>query len=355
MTNRTVDEKYMQRCIDLAKQGMGNAAPNPMVGSVIVYNNKIIGEGYHKVCGQPHAEVNAINSVKEKDVLKKATIYVNLEPCSHFGKTPPCANLITSLGIPNVIIGSVDTAAHVSGKGIEILKKGGCNVTSGVLEKECRELNKRFFTFHEKKRPYIILKWAQTKDGFIDVKRDKDSIAEPTWITNEYAKTLVHKWRAEEQAILVGTNTALNDNPSLTTRNWKGKNPIRIVFDRNLTLPPNLNIFNSSAETIVIADKRAKYQKVKYLNKRIGIDFVDYENDFYTQLFKIFINKEIQSVIIEGGEKVLNSFITNDFWDEARVFYGEKEFKEGVGAPKIGLKNLYSDYLGTSKLTFIRK
>ena len=251
MINRTIHEKFMQRCIDLARLGAGNTAPNPMVGSVIVYDGKIIGEGYHRRNGEAHAEVNAINSVNDKSLLRHASLYVNLEPCAHYGKTPPCANLIASIGIPNVIIGSVDSAAHVSGKGIQILKDAGCEVTTGVLESESRELNKRFFTFHEKKRPYIILKWAQTKDGFIDILRNNNCSVEPTWITNEYAKTLVHKWRSEEQAILIGTNTALADNPSLTTRLWKGKNPIRIVFDRNLRLPQGLRVFDDKAKTII--------------------------------------------------------------------------------------------------------
>lgn len=355
MINNTVHEKYMQRCIDLAKQGLGNTAPNPMVGSVIVYNGKIIGEGYHRKCGEPHAEVNAINSVKDKSLLQNSTLYVNLEPCAHHGKTPPCANLIARLGIQNVIIGCIDSAAHVSGKGVQILKNAGCNVITGIHEKESRELNKRFFTYHEKKRPYIILKWAQTKDGFIDIKRNEESPVKSTWITNEYAKTLVHKWRAEEQAILIGTNTALQDNPSLTTRNWKGKNPIRIVFDRNLVLPHSLNIFNAKAETIIIADNKAKSQSVKFLKEKIGIKFVDYDNDFYTQLFRILVTKEIQSVIIEGGEKVLNSFLKSNLWDEARIFYGNKVFKEGVKAPDLKLDCLYNDCLGNSNLTFIKK
>lgn len=354
MINRTIHEKFMHRCIDLARLGAGNTAPNPMVGSVIVYNDKIIGEGYHKKWGESHAEVNAINSVKDKDLLKYASIYVNLEPCAHHGKTPPCASLIASLGIPNVIIGSVDTAEHVSGKGVQILKVAGCNVTTGILEKESRDLNKRFFTFHEKKRPYIILKWAQTKDGFIDVIRDSNSFAKPTWITNEYAKTLVHKWRSEEQSILIGTNTALADNPSLTTRLWSGKSPVRIVFDRELKLPENLSVFDQNARTILITDLSAKTQRLKSLNENIGIKFVDYKNDFYSQLFQILINEEIQSIIVEGGEQVLNSFIKDNLWDEARVFYGEKEFKKGIKAPELEMENLYIDYLGNSKLLFIK-
>ena len=344
----------MQRCIELASLGIGNVAPNPMVGSVIVCNGKIIGEGFHRKLGEPHAEVNAINSVKDKSLLKKSTIYVNLEPCSHYGKTPPCANLIAKRGIPNLIIGSVDTALHVSGKGIKILKDAGCNVIVGVLEKESRELNKRFFTFHEKKRPYIILKWAQTKDGYIDVIRDVNQAKQPTWITNEYSKTLVHKWRSEEQAILIGTNTAIADNPSLTTRNWDGKNPLRIVFDRELKLDHDLKIFNKSAETLIIAGISAIPHKNRPLHKNIGIEFADYSKDFYTQLFDILVKRNILSVIIEGGAKVLNSFIENNLWDEARIFEGSKTFGNGIKAPELKCKIGLNEYLGNSKLMFIK-
>ena len=355
MINYSEHEKYMHRCIELARNGLGNTAPNPMVGSVIVHKGKIIGEGYHRKCGEPHAEVNAINSVRNKDLLKESTIYVNLEPCSHFGKTPPCANLIASLGIPKVIIGTVDTASHVSGKGIGILKSVGCDVKVGVLDKECRELNKRFFTFHEKGRPYIILKWAQTKDGFIDIKRKEDHPLQPTWITNEYAKTLVHKWRAEEQSILVGTNTARQDNPSLTTRNWHGKNPLRVVLDQRFELPMDLKLFDRSADTLIIAGEESKSLKKRKLPENIGIEFVDYSKELYTQLFKIFIQRNIQSLIIEGGEKVLTSFIQNDLWDEARIFTGDIKFFEGVKAPCFDQKMNKLGILGNSVLSFIRK
>jgi len=351
MINSTVHEKYMQRCIDLASLGLGNTAPNPMVGSVIVYDNKIIGEGYHTKSGEPHAEVNAINSVKDKTLLKKSTLYVNLEPCSHFGKTPPCANLIAELGIPNLIIGTIDTAAHVSGKGVQILRDAGCNVITGVLETEARELNKRFFTFHEKKRPYIILKWAETKDGFIDKKR-KDDSQKPAWITNELSKKLVHKWRSEEQAILVGTNTVIADNPELTSRNWDGRNPLRVVFDKNIRLKSHqLKVFNDKAETIIIADACNKNQEYKSLNSNIGIEFVDYSKDFYTQLFNVLYKRNIQSVIVEGGEKVLNSFIKNNIWDEARIFYGNFDFNNGVKAPKLVGEELKRELLGGVKLS----
>jgi len=354
MIDNTIKEKYMQRCIELARLGLGNTAPNPMVGSLVVCDNKIIGEGYHRKCGEAHAEVNAINAVKNKELLQKSTLYVNLEPCSHYGKTPPCANLIARLKIPEVVIGTTDTASHVSGKGIEILKHAGCKVTVGVLEKESRVVNKRFFTFHEKKRPYIILKWAETLDGFIDVLRTKDHPIKPTWITNEFSKMLVHKWRDEEQAILIGTNTAKADNPSLTTRNWPGKNPFRIVFDRDLKLSSYLNIFNKDAETIIIADKSIKNKSKKFFYSNIGIEFVDYNQGFDKQLFELFLEQNIQSVIIEGGAKVLNYFINNDLWDEARVFVGNKKFVKGVHAPQISSKFTEQEKLGKSKLLLIK-
>jgi diaminohydroxyphosphoribosylaminopyrimidine deaminase/5-amino-6-(5-phosphoribosylamino)uracil reductase len=355
MINHSLHEKYMQRCIQLAELGKGNAAPNPMVGAVIVYNNKIIGDGYHKKYGEAHAEVNAINSVVNKDLLKKSTIYVSLEPCSHFGKTPPCANLIVDLGIPKVVIGTIDTASHVSGQGIKILKSADINVTVGVLEKECKELNTRFFTFHEKKRPYIILKWAQTKDGFIDVIRHTNNTKQPTWITNEFSKTLVHKWRAEEQAILIGTNTAKEDNPSLTTRNWFGKNPLRIVLDRELKLDSKLSIFNDDAETLIVTDILNEKSHNKIYSKNSSIVFVDYKKDFYSQLFSALTKRNVLSVIVEGGEQVLNSFIENGYWDEARIFEGNREFKNGIHAPKLNCLVALNEQLGNSKLGFVKK
>jgi len=345
--------KYMKRCLDLASIGFGNTSPNPMVGSVIVYNVKIIGEGYHKKAGGSHAEVNAINSVKNKELLSKSTLYVNLEPCSHFGKTPPCANLIVDLKIPNVVIGTKDTAAHVAGKGIEILQNAGVNVDIGIMEKEARELNKRFFTFHEKKRPYIILKWAETLDGFIDIDPCIKKDVQPTWITNQYSKVLVHKWRSEEDAILVGTNTIISDNPSLTTREWSGKNPIRIIFDRDLQLTNRFNIFNNKAETLVIADKKHDSQSQINKSKNIGIEFVDFSCDFTNQLWLIFVKYKIHSLIIEGGSKTLQYFIDNNYWDEARIFIGPKQFGSGIKAPIIDKRNASIENLGSSIMLFI--
>lgn len=349
------DNKYMKRCLELAQLGQGNTSPNPMVGSVIVYKNQIIGEGYHKKYGEAHAEVNAINSVVNTELLKQSTIYVNLEPCSHYGKTPPCANLIASKQIPNVVIGSIDTSSKVSGKGIEILKNAGCNVKTGVLENECRELNKRFFTFQEKQRPYIILKWAQSADGFIDIKRKPNDGQKPIWLTDEYAKTLVHKWRTEEQSILIGTNTSILDNPNLTARNWIGNNPLRIVIDKELKLKSELNIFNKEAPTIIIADNSRKNEINKILSKNIGIEFVDFSNDIGKQLFNILYKRNIQSIIIEGGSKTLSYFIENNYWDEARIFISTINIKDGIKAPIFSINNCKKqEELSNSKLLIIK-
>ena len=348
MINQRDDVKYIQRCLDLARLGLGKTKSNPLVGSVIVHNGKIIGEGYHHKYGGNHAEVNAINSVKDKTLLKDSVIYVNLEPCSHHGKTPPCADLIVSMKIPQVVIGSLDTSAKVSGRGVEKLESGSCKVRIGVLEEECRELNKRFFTFHEKKRPYIILKWAQTKDGFIDKKRNKDN-KQPAWITNEYAKTMVHKWRADEEGIMIGRNTAILDNPSLTVRNWKGTNPIWLVVNYKGSLSRSLNIFNTDSETIVL--RESSYE--------IGGDVIDYDsevldNDFFGKLFDVLTSKKIISIIIEGGRNLLESFINKNYWDEARIFIGNKKFEEGVKAPEFNLEDDFSCSIEDSLMKYYR-
>ncbi|WP_299386434.1 bifunctional diaminohydroxyphosphoribosylaminopyrimidine deaminase/5-amino-6-(5-phosphoribosylamino)uracil reductase RibD [uncultured Lacinutrix sp.] len=305
----TTHQTYMQRAIQIANNGLGTTRPNPMVGAVIVYNNKIIGEGFTSKYGGNHAEVNAINSVTDKSLLAKSTIYVTLEPCSHYGKTPPCSDLILHHKIPNVVIGCVDDNPEVAGKGIKKLMEAGCNVTIGILEKECKDHHKRFFTFHNKKRPYIILKWAETNDGFIaPTSRDEQK---PVWITNQLSRQLVHKWRAEEQAILVGANTVLQDNPSLTVRDWTGENPIRVVLDKNNKLPKNLSVFNSEAETIILKEDTAK------------------------SICDTLFTSNINSIIIEGGSKTLQLFIDEGLWDEARLFKGNTEFKTGVKAPRF--------------------
>ena len=315
----------------MAKNGLGNTYPNPMVGSVIVHNNTVIGEGWHKKAGEPHAEVNAINAVEDKYLMNNATIYVSLEPCSHTGKTPPCANLIVEKGIKNVVIGIVDSNSKVSGAGVAYLKNNGCNVTVGVLETECYELNKRFFTFHNKKRPFVILKWAETKDGFIDKSRDATSENSPNWISNKYSQQYVHKMRAEENAILVGTNTALNDNPSLNVRSWSGSNPIRVVLDRASKMPLDSNLLDGSIKTIVFSE--IKHITDSYEN--VIFERVNFNENVPHQICEVLYKHEIQSVIIEGGAKTLQGFIDVNLWDEAYVFVGAILFKDGLKASEL--------------------
>ncbi len=315
----------------MAKNGLGTTYPNPLVGSVIVLNDKIIGEGWHQKAGEPHAEVNAINSVKDKSLLKQATIYVNLEPCSHYGKTPPCANLIVENRIKKVVIGSIDTNSKVSGKGILHLQNNGCEVIVGVLEHECLNLNKRFFTYHNKKRPFIILKWAETQDGFIDKLRDKNSENSPNWISNVYSQQLVHKMRAEEQAILVGTNTALNDNPKLNARNWLGLDPVRIVLDKSLKVPVHYKLFDGSVKTIVFTEKVPD----KSPNENTLFEQIDFSKNLPKQICDALYNLEIQSLIVEGGAKTLQTFIAENLWDEACVFVGNTIFENGLSAPDL--------------------
>lgn len=309
-----IHEKYIKRCIEIAKSGLGTTAPNPMVGCVIVHNEQIIGEGFTSPYGGDHAEINALKSVTNISQLKEATLYVTLEPCSHFGKTPPCADAIVKYGIPKVVIGNIDTHSKVAGKGIEKLKESGCKVIVGVLEADCKEHHKRFFTFHNKKRPYIILKWAETVDGFIAPETKSEQ--KPVWITNELSRQLVHKWRAEEQAILVGTNTVVEDNPSLTVRDWAGENPIRIVIDKDEKLSVDHIIFNEDAKTIIISNGNT-----------------DFNQPLAKQICKILFDNNINSVIIEGGRQTLQTFIDENLWDEARVFTGNSKFNEGIKAP----------------------
>jgi diaminohydroxyphosphoribosylaminopyrimidine deaminase/5-amino-6-(5-phosphoribosylamino)uracil reductase len=323
-------EKYMRRCLELSQLGAGYVSPNPMVGAVVVHDGKIIGEGYHQKYGQAHAEVNAIAQVTERfdnhaELLKNSTIYVSLEPCAHYGKTPPCADLIIKHQIPKVVVGCRDPFAQVDGKGIEKLLNAGIEVITGVLEDECRWLNRRFFTKVQKHRPYIILKWAQTQDGFF-----APADGSQFWITGQEARKLVHKWRSEEDAILVGKNTVMADNPQLNTRYWDGPSPKRVVIDRRLELDKGLNIFDNSAETLI-------FNEVKFdlegNNKYIALE--DFER-FVPQyiLYQLYL-QDIQSVIIEGGAHTLNSFIEAGLWDEARVFTGDKILTRGIKAPQI--------------------
>ncbi|GAA4278546.1 bifunctional diaminohydroxyphosphoribosylaminopyrimidine deaminase/5-amino-6-(5-phosphoribosylamino)uracil reductase RibD [Aquimarina mytili] len=325
----TIHEKHISRCIQLAKNGLGSTYPNPLVGSVIVYNNQIIGEGWHYQAGEPHAEVNAIKSVKNKAVLKNATIYVSLEPCSHHGKTPPCSDLIIEKGIKKVVIGTIDTFSEVSGTGIQKLMNAGCDVTVGVLEKECLELNKRFFTFHNKKRPYIILKWAQTQDHFIAPETRKNR--KPIWITNSHSRQLVHKWRSEEQAILVGNKTVIKDNPKLTTREWPGKNPIRIAIDISGKITEDSAILDNTTATIIITSE--KFKKESFNN--LTYEVIQTKEKIIEEICTILYRHEIQSVIIEGGTQTIQSFINENLWDEARVFEGNTTFNNGIKAPTL--------------------
>ena len=332
-----IHEFYIKRCLELAKNGIGNTYPNPSVGCVIVHKDKIIGEGFTSKAGGPHAEVNAINSVSEKSLLKEATLYVTLEPCSHFGKTPPCSDLIMEMGIPRVVIGTVDSNEKVSGRGITKLAAHGCEVIVGVLDEACRESNKRFFCFHELQRPYIILKWAQTANGFIAPPAEARTLSKPgpVWISDKPSRQLVHKWRSEEQAILVGTATAINDNPSLTTRDWNGPDPLRIFTDRHALLPANHNLLDGSTPTLVFTEDTRAYSERKIRD----LEIIKIENKLTlpVQLTKELYRRNIQSVIVEGGSETLNSFIGSGLWDEARVFCSPVTFGNGVKSPAIGL------------------
>lgn len=335
---------YMQRCLQLAEKGLSTVAPNPMVGAVIVHEGKIIGEGYHQKYGEAHAEVNAIASVKDKNLLKTSTLYVNLEPCAHFGKTPPCANAIVENKIPQVVIGTKDIFGKVNGKGIEILEKSGVKTIVGTLEDECLQLNKRFFTFHDKKRPYIVLKWANTKDGFIDKIRSEN--AKPEWITNDLAKLWVHKWRTEEQAIMVGSGTAFKDNPQLNVRMWTGNNPLRVILDNSLQLPTHLHVFDNTQPTIIFNSiKSEKKDNTEF----IKIDFSD-KKSVLKQILDVLYEKNIQSLFVEGGQKLLQSFIDHQLWDEARVFIGNKIFGMGIKQPIFTHKNYDLTTIGDCQL-----
>lgn len=338
----------MYRCLELARLGAGRVAPNPMVGCVIVHQGEIIGEGFHRDYGKAHAEVNAINAVKNQELLVESTIYVSLEPCAHRGLTPPCSELIIGKKIPKVVIGTIDPFNAVAGKGIEKLQKAGVTVTTGVLEKECREINKRFITFHEKKRPYVILKWAQTLDGFIDIERTRTNYGQPTWITGDLALRLVHKIRSEENAILVGRKTALKDNPSLTTRHWPGHSPVRLLIDKNLQLPKSLHLFDNSHKTFVFNAKKNSVELNLYFVK------IDFEKNIINQITDFLYHEKILSVIVEGGKQLLESFIELDLWDEAHVFTGNKFFSRGIKAPPVLGKLVASEKLDNDVLHVFR-
>ena len=335
-------EKYMQRCLDLALLGAGNVSPNPMVGAVIVHADRIIGEGYHQQYGQAHAEVNAVNQVlanfdNAEDLLHDSTIYVSLEPCAHYGKTPPCADLLIRHRIPHVVVGCRDPFPQVDGKGIEKLKDAGIEVTLGVLENECRFLNRRFFTKVQQHRPYVILKWAQTADGFFAPDDNRQF-----WITGLESRKLVHQWRSEEDAILVGKNTAIIDNPQLNVRFGEGRSPKRVVIDRRLELSHDLHLFDQSVETFVFNEIKTDVDgKVKYIALE---DFDRYVPQYI--LYQLYL-QDIQSLIVEGGAQTLNAFIEAGVWDEARVFTGEVSLNSGIKAPKIN--GIIADEISSGK------
>lgn len=335
----------MQRALFLAQKGRFSTSPNPRVGAVIVHKNKIIGEGYHRQFGEAHAEPNAIDSVEDKSLLAESTLYVTLEPCSHHGKTPPCVDLILKHKIPEVYIASKDPFEKVNGSGIEKLREAGVIVKIGLLEKEALELNKRFFTFHQKKRPYIILKWAETADGFIG-RLQSDPMKEDSWITSTESKQLVHLWRAEEDGILVGSNTALADHPQLDCREVFGKNPLRILIDENLDVPHSFAIFNKKAPTIVF--NSIKDEQNEHL-RFIKLDFSSSEK-LLTELLNHLHQNQIQSLIVEGGKQTLQAFIDQGLWDEIRQFKGEKCFKNGIPSPDFKGKLIYSENISGDDL-----
>ena len=335
------DSQYMKRALQLAKNGLGSVSPNPMVGCVIVHKNQVIGEGFTSPYGEPHAEVNAIRSVKDHSLFPESIVYVTLEPCAHHGKTPPCADLLVGKGVKRVVIACRDPFDQVNGKGIDRLEAGGVEVEVGMLQKEAEESNIRFLTAVQKKRPFVILKWAQTQDGFV-ARENFDS----KWISSKYSRQLVHKWRAEEDAILIGKNTAIHDNPSLTVREWDGKNPTRVLLDSNLEVSKTHNLFNKDAPTLVLNSlKEEKSGNIEWI--KIAM------NNPWSVLGKLN-ERRVQSVIIEGGAQVLNSFINENCWDKARIFISENAFTKGIKAPQIEGSLINEETIFTEQLKTYR-
>ena len=358
----TIDDTYMQRCLDLAYNGLGSTAPNPMVGAVIVHNGRIIGEGFHTGFGKSHAEVEAVNQVKDDSLLADSTLYVNLEPCNHHGKTAPCTDLILEKGIRKVVIGQYDSNQEAGG-GVERLRKNGVEVITDLLELESRFLNRRFNTFHEKKRPYLILKWAQTTDGFVDSDRAGVLGSNPSWITDEACRRLVHKWRSEEQSIMAGSGTILLDNPQLNVRAWVGKNPVRIVIDRTGRITGQneqlstgqrgdsfspLRIMDGTAETLIYTcHENASHPNVKFVR-------ISPSEPSWPQVLSDLYQRNIQSVLIEGGPTLLSTLIKAGLWDEARVFIGPGWFGSGVKAPEFPFSPVEQEKVGNSRLLIFK-
>jgi diaminohydroxyphosphoribosylaminopyrimidine deaminase/5-amino-6-(5-phosphoribosylamino)uracil reductase len=393
----TGDEQYMQRCLQLAQLAAGDVAPNPMVGAVLVHEGKIIGEGYHQKYGNAHAEVNCITSVAEEDhhLISSSTLYVSLEPCAHFGKTPPCADLLIEKKIPRVVIGCRDPFPEVNGKGIEKLRAAGVDVSVGVLEEACRNLNKRFFTFHTQHRPYIILKWAQTGDRKIarlpvkwqspdtiiqsgkDISNKENRLSGEVGamgyplsgsgevrllISNAYTNRLVHKWRSEEQAIMVGTNTALSDDPELSTRTWPGQSPVRVLVDRSLRLPSTLKLFDGNVPTVIfnLHQHSLPFEKISVAHLReLGVSYYQITEDvtLVHQVLNGLYRTGIQSVIVEGGARLLQSFIDEGLWDEARVISNEELFiGEGLPAPDLqGFQLVRTEKIVSDTIRYFQK
>lgn len=339
-------QDYMQRCLDLAILGQGAVAPNPMVGCVIVKKDKIIGEGYHQFFGGPHAEVNAIESVKNIKDLKGATVYVNLEPCAHYGKTPPCSNLLIEKKVAKVFIGCEDPNPKVSGKGIERLRKAGIEVEIGLLGRAAEILNKRFFCFHQKQRPYVVLKWAQTKDGFLDKVRSNEKKG-IHWISSEESRALVHHWRSLEMSILVGKHTAINDNPSLTVRDISGKNPIRILIDSQLQVQNDISLFSSDAPTLI-------FNRLKN-DKKNKVEWIKIAETNTSNILEELYKRGIHSVMVEGGSRTLQYFIVDNVWDEAYVLVGDLSFGEGVKAPSLNRIPSKSHSFGTDHIYYFKR
>ena len=322
----------MARCLQLAANGAFGAPPNPMVGAVVVHHDTIIGEGYHRQCGKAHAEVNAIASVKDPSLLHESTIYVSLEPCAHYGKTPPCADLIIEKGIPRVVIGCRDSFDQVDGKGIQKLRQAGVKVTVGVLERECLELNRAFFTFHAKKRPYITLKWAQSADGYMDAPREMGDGRKPVTFSTPASAMRVHRLRALNDAILVGRRTAVLDDPSLTTRKWPGKNPLRLVIDREATLGKGLKLFDGTTKTVVFTDVFRDFESKENIEQVL----LDFKRDILPQMMDYLHAHKVQRLLVEGGATLLQSFIDAGLWDEAFVEEAPCTLGGGVEAPRLG-------------------
>lgn len=334
------EEDYMRRCLDLALKAQGQTYPNPMVGCVIVHNNEIIGEGYHQKAGEAHAEINAINAVRNPELLAQSTIYVSLEPCAHYGKTPPCAEKLAQIGFKKVVIGALDSHKKVNGKGVQILQNAGIEVRTGILEKECRQINRRFFTFHQKNRPYIILKWAEAADGFLDRE------FQPVQIGNPVTKQFVHELRSQEHAILVGTTTAINDNPSLTTRDIAGRNPIRILIDMDLKVPSTSEIFNEKAETVIFNGQKSGNEG--------NLTFIKIEvEELIDHVLTELATRQIQSVIVEGGSFTLQQFIDKNLWDEVIIIKNRKlNLRQGTSAPTFKDQKSDSHIFGQNVIEF---